>query len=163
MYCLCAPRNTWEFLGAHRQYIASREPPPSQQSRRNTTPLIQRGCVATQATSGRNQGTYRDLYAGEHGGAARQFRRILLDSKPPLRRSSPYMSAFQKYSDGIGFASFERMMDLAISVLALVAGGLTLEIYAAARAPLGYQDELGFHLGSEPPPRPSDCQSKTLG
>jgi hypothetical protein len=55
------------------------------------------------------------------------------------------------------------MMDLAISVLALVAGGFTLEIYAAARAPLGYQDELGFHLGSEPPPQVSDFRNETLG
>ena len=54
------------------------------------------------------------------------------------------------------------MMDLAISVLALVAGGLTLEIYTAARAPLGYQDELGFHLGPEPPPQVSNCQAETL-
>jgi hypothetical protein len=54
------------------------------------------------------------------------------------------------------------MMDLAISVLALVAGGLTLEIYAATRAPLGYQDDLGFHLGSEPPPRDSSRQAETL-
>ncbi len=53
-------------------------------------------------------------------------------------------------------------MDLAISVLALVAGGFTLEIYAATRAPRGYQDERGFHLGSEPPPQASDYQSETL-
>jgi hypothetical protein len=43
------------------------------------------------------------------------------------------------------------MIDIALSVLALVAGGLTVEIYAAARAPLGYQDQHGFHLGIEPP------------
>ena len=55
------------------------------------------------------------------------------------------------------------MMDLALSVLALVAGGFTLEIYTAARAPLGYQDELGFHLGPEPPPQPTDRQSETVG
>lgn len=54
------------------------------------------------------------------------------------------------------------MMDLAISVLALVAGALTLEIYAAARVPLGYQDELGFHQGPESPPKVSDCQAETL-
>ena len=41
------------------------------------------------------------------------------------------------------------MIDVALSVLALVAGGLTLEVYAAAGAPLGYQDEHGFHLGPE--------------
>ncbi len=42
------------------------------------------------------------------------------------------------------------MMDVALSILALVAGGVTLELFAAARAPLGYQDERGFHFGSEP-------------
>jgi hypothetical protein len=41
------------------------------------------------------------------------------------------------------------MIDVTLSVLALFAGGLTLEMYAAARAPLGYQDERGFHLGTE--------------
>ena len=53
-------------------------------------------------------------------------------------------------------------MDLAISVLALVTGVLTLEIYTAARAPLGYQDELGFHLGPEPPSQVSNCHTETL-
>jgi hypothetical protein len=41
------------------------------------------------------------------------------------------------------------MMDVALSILALVAGGVTLELFAAARAPLGYQDDRGFHFGSE--------------
>jgi hypothetical protein len=54
-------------------------------------------------------------------------------------------------------------MDLALSVLALVAGGVTLEIYAASRAPVGYQDDLGFHLGPEPPPPVSNGQSEVLG
>ena len=34
-------------------------------------------------------------------------------------------------------------------VLALIAGGLVVELFAAATAPMGYQDENGFHLGSE--------------
>ena len=41
------------------------------------------------------------------------------------------------------------MIDVALSVLALFAGGLVLEVYAAARAPLGYQDEQGFHPGTK--------------
>jgi hypothetical protein len=41
------------------------------------------------------------------------------------------------------------MMDLALIVLALVAGGFVLEIYCAARAPLGSQDDHSFHLGFE--------------
>jgi hypothetical protein len=42
------------------------------------------------------------------------------------------------------------MADIALSVLALIAGGVTLELFAASRAPLGYQDDTGFHLGVEP-------------
>ncbi len=42
------------------------------------------------------------------------------------------------------------MMDVALSVLAVIAGGVTLELFAAARAPLGYQDQHGFHAGIEP-------------
>ena len=41
------------------------------------------------------------------------------------------------------------MMDVTLSLLAVIAGGFTIELFAAARAPLGYQDERGFHLGPE--------------
>jgi hypothetical protein len=41
------------------------------------------------------------------------------------------------------------MMDVTLSILALIAGGVTLELFTVAKAPMGYQDELGFHLGSE--------------
>ena len=40
-------------------------------------------------------------------------------------------------------------MDLALSVLALVAGGLALELFSVARASIGSHDEHGFHLGFE--------------
>jgi hypothetical protein len=43
----------------------------------------------------------------------------------------------------------EDMIDLALCVLALVAGGFTSEIFSAARALQGDQDEHGFHLGFE--------------
>src|SRR5262245_7619830 len=33
--------------------------------------------------------------------------------------------------------------------LALVAAGLVVELFAAATAPLGFQDDGGFHLGQE--------------
>jgi hypothetical protein len=55
------------------------------------------------------------------------------------------------------------MMDLALSVLALVAGGFVLELYCAARAPLGYQDEYGFHLGFEAYHHAENCPSQKLG
>jgi len=41
------------------------------------------------------------------------------------------------------------MMAILNISLALVAAGLVVELFAAATAPLGYQDENGFHLGSE--------------
>jgi hypothetical protein len=41
------------------------------------------------------------------------------------------------------------MIDLALTVLALVAGGFALELYSAARVSLGSQDEQGFQLGFE--------------
>lgn len=52
------------------------------------------------------------------------------------------------------------MMDVALSIFALVAGGVTVELIAAARAPLGYQDERGFHLGVETGQKPEDFQSE---
>jgi len=39
------------------------------------------------------------------------------------------------------------MLDVVLSIVALVAGGLVVEIFAAARASIGYEDESGFHLG----------------
>ena len=33
------------------------------------------------------------------------------------------------------------MIDVALSILALIAGGLTLELFAAAWPPLGYQEQ----------------------
>ena len=49
----------------------------------------------------------------------------------------------------LGLLAFSRMMDVALSIFALVAGGVTLELFTVARAPLGYQDERGFHFGAE--------------
>ena len=41
------------------------------------------------------------------------------------------------------------MMDVTLSLLALIAGGFTIELFAAARAPMGYQDERGLGQGAE--------------
>jgi hypothetical protein len=38
------------------------------------------------------------------------------------------------------------MIDFALVVLALMAGGVAFAFYATARAPLGYEDERGFHF-----------------
>jgi hypothetical protein len=52
------------------------------------------------------------------------------------------------------------MIDVALSVLALVAGGLTLELYAASGTPLGHQDDEGHHSDIETPKRVEDCPSE---
>ena len=38
------------------------------------------------------------------------------------------------------------MIDVALSILALIAGGLTLELFTASRPSLRYQQEHGYHL-----------------
>ncbi len=43
------------------------------------------------------------------------------------------------------------MTDVALSILALIAGGLSLELFAAARPQLGHQDERGFSLRVQGP------------
>lgn len=39
------------------------------------------------------------------------------------------------------------MMTVFCIALAIVAAGLLTEMFATAKAPLGYQDESGFHFG----------------
>ena len=39
-------------------------------------------------------------------------------------------------------------------LLAIVAAGLMIELVAANRAPFGFQDEYGFHFGSDYPEPP---------
>jgi len=41
------------------------------------------------------------------------------------------------------------MMTVMLILLALIAVGLISELIAVAKAPLGYQDESGFHFGRE--------------
>jgi hypothetical protein len=41
------------------------------------------------------------------------------------------------------------MMDVVLCIMAVIGGSLALELFAAATAPLGYQDEQGFHFGVE--------------
>ena len=48
-----------------------------------------------------------------------------------------------------GFCVTMRGSPFDSTMLALIAGGVTLELFAAALAPLGYQDDRGFHLGAE--------------
>ena len=41
------------------------------------------------------------------------------------------------------------MMAILNITLALIAAGVVVELFTAATAPMGYQDESGFHLGSK--------------
>jgi hypothetical protein len=54
-------------------------------------------------------------------------------------------------------------MHVALCLLALAVVGLVVELVAAARAPLGYEDEQGFHLGSEANQNAAGCLGKTPG
>lgn len=54
-------------------------------------------------------------------------------------------------SGGTATASSNGMMTFLLILLALLSAGLITELIAAAAAPLGYQDERGFHFGCEHP------------
>jgi hypothetical protein len=62
--------------------------------------------------------------------------------------------------NGIATAQSCLMWDVVLSVLALVAGAITLELFTAAKAPYGYQDERGFHFGIEPTKSTSQPQQE---
>ena len=50
---------------------------------------------------------------------------------------------------GTATAGSAGMMTFLLILLALTSAGLITELLAAAAAPLGYQDESGFHFGCE--------------
>ena len=69
---------------------------------------------------------------------------------PEIRTLGLHISVKEKQiRRGIPTAQKLAMMAILNITLALVAAGLVVELFAAATAPLGYQDEKGFHLGSE--------------
>jgi hypothetical protein len=41
------------------------------------------------------------------------------------------------------------MLQIGLTFLGLLAGGLTYVYYAASHAPIGYEDASGFHFGPE--------------
>jgi hypothetical protein len=41
------------------------------------------------------------------------------------------------------------MTDVVLCIMAVIGGSLALELFAASTAPLGYQDQEGFHFGVE--------------
>lgn len=52
-----------------------------------------------------------------------------------------------------------NMMAVLHILMVLIAAGLVVELFAAATAPIGCQDEKGFHLGSECTDSSDDVQS----
>ena len=52
------------------------------------------------------------------------------------------------------------MMTVLFITVALVVAGLIVEMIAAARAPLGYQDESGFHFGREQAAKAESSESE---
>ena len=50
------------------------------------------------------------------------------------------------------------MIDVTLSILALIAGGVTLEVFGASWRPLG-QDERGFKLAAKVAEGPEEFQS----
>ena len=53
---------------------------------------------------------------------------------------------------------FRPMMHFVLCVAALMVCGIAFVIYAAAKAPIGYEDEEGFHLGPEVSSRPIEIE-----
>ncbi len=56
-------------------------------------------------------------------------------------------AVLQGFAHGIGPAWMGGMMTVFCMVLAFAAAGFFTEMIAASHAPLGYQDENGFHFG----------------
>ena len=50
------------------------------------------------------------------------------------------------FCNGIANADPNPMMDIALSILALIAGGLTLELFTSTRPPLSYPESRSFHV-----------------
>jgi hypothetical protein len=51
------------------------------------------------------------------------------------------------------------MMDVALSIFALIAGGVTMELFAAGKVPMSSQEERGFLLGTQGCVSAEDSQS----
>ncbi len=69
---------------------------------------------------------------------------------------APHLSHTNRFNawlarPGLIHAVGQLMIIFALGMLALAAGGVAYTFYAAARAPLGYEDEQGFHF-VEPAP-----------
>jgi hypothetical protein len=47
---------------------------------------------------------------------------------------------------GTALARGGSMLDVALTLLALIGGGFAVELFATGRAPLGYPEERGFRL-----------------
>jgi hypothetical protein len=60
--------------------------------------------------------------------------------------SGRFPTGFTWFDAGTEAAYGAIMIDVALSILALIAGGLTLELFAAAWPPLAYNEQRGFNF-----------------
>jgi hypothetical protein len=67
-----------------------------------------------------------------------------MDMSPP-----PAEAIWPQAGRGTPVAMRSVMMTMLIITAALFAAGFFVEVVSAATAPVGYQDENGFHFGSE--------------
>ena len=59
----------------------------------------------------------------------------------------------------LGLLAWGSMTDVALSILALIAGGLTVELFGTASLPLKSRDELGLNLAIAVPQVAEEFQS----
>ena len=69
---------------------------------------------------------------------------MLCLSVPAILAGPAFPHLDNAHSLGTLFAIRALMIDVALSILALIAGGLTLELFAAARPPAGHSERQGF-------------------
>ena len=60
-------------------------------------------------------------------------------------------------------AAFWGMTNVMLIMLALVAAGVVIELLTAVTAPLGYEDEKGFHHGRESVPVAQERKDRNQG
>lgn len=66
---------------------------------------------------------------------------------PYAEAGAPYYG--NNWRAGTNSATKDGMLGVTLGLVALVAGAVAFIFFAAARAPIGYEDEGGFHLGPE--------------
>jgi len=76
----------------------------------------------------------------------------------PARNSETASARSSSILLGTHPAQGTGMTDVALSILALIAGGLTLGLFAASRPPLGHHEGRGFNLRTKALDRVEELQ-----